>query len=161
MFRARLLIPTRARAGAKKSISAQRKNAIPMQSPLRRGREREREEERVSVSERKEKNETPEDEGVGRQDTFAGAGVRRTRHGDIRLRERGNKRNAFCGGGTRKRGCGGRRGRGRGAEGRGGGKGGRGDGLAQIPHENSTIAHLPPVDTEYSRGALTYRVRHI
>lgn len=36
-----------------------------------------------------------------------------------------------------------------------------GDGLAQIPHENSTIAHLPPVDTEYSRGALTYRVRHI
>lgn len=36
-----------------------------------------------------------------------------------------------------------------------------GDGLAQIPHENSTIAHLPPVDTEHSRGALTYRVRHI
>lgn len=32
---------------------------------------------------------------------------------------------------------------------------------AQIPHENSTIAHLPPVDTEHSRGALTYRVRHI
>jgi len=32
---------------------------------------------------------------------------------------------------------------------------------AQIPHENSTIAHLPAVDTEHSRGALTYRVRHI
>lgn len=72
--------------------------------------------------------------------------VRRTRHGDIRLRERASerinetlafraeeKRSVQAGGWSR----------------------------AQIPHENSTIAHLPPVDTEHSRGALTYRVRHI
>lgn len=96
--------------------------------------------------ERKKKKEGMNARRKGRAGHVRGRSVRRTRHGDIRPRERAsegtNETLAF-----------------RAEEKRGVRT--RGWPRAQIPHENSTIAHLPPVDTEHSRGALTYRVRHI